>query len=126
MGDLLSSISVLLVFLTFLFNDFEKDVSEKIIQRKPPKAQVQELKEFNNALRELLRFKMLPVTIIFIATFYSLLPKAIYIIRSSSLSLWRFDELKTIFVFIEFGLLCLTFYAISKIVQLRKKINEKS
>ena len=50
MGDLLSSISVLLVFLTFLFNDFEKDVSEKIIQRKPPKLQVQELKKFDNEL----------------------------------------------------------------------------
>ncbi|MCZ7609665.1 MAG: hypothetical protein M5U17_05815 [Ignavibacterium sp.] len=124
MSDILSSISVLLVFLTFLFNAIEKEVSEKIIQRKPEVQQTEARRQFNNELLKLLFLKTLPVTIIFIITFYSLLPKAIHIITTSKFSFWQFDELNTIFVFIELGLLGLTIYATTKTVQLIKKVKE--
>jgi hypothetical protein len=124
MADLLSSISVLLVFLTFLLNGIEKDVSEKITKRKPTEAQTVSRKQFNNDILRLLWLKTIPVTLIYIVTFYSLLPKAIHILTTSSFALWNFDELNTIFVFIETGLLVLTIFAISKAYVLTKKFYE--
>lgn len=122
MDDLLSAISVLLVFLTFLFNSIEKEVSEMISQRKPEIEQIEKRKLFNKELWKLLFLKTLPVTIIFVITFYSLLPKAFSIINASYLSFWDFDALNTIFVFIEIGLLGLTIFALSKTIQLINKI----
>jgi H+/gluconate symporter-like permease len=124
MADLLSSISVLLVFLTFLFNTIEKEVTEKIAKRKPETQQTEARKQFNNELWKLLFLRTLPVTIIFIVTFYSLLPRAIQILTTSKFSFWNFDELNTIFIFIEFGLLGLTIYASTKTIQLIKKVRE--
>ena len=124
MADLLSAISVLLVFLTFLFNGIEKEVSEKVFQRKPPASQADALKKFNAETLKLLLLKTLPVTIIFIVTFYSLLPRAVHILTTSKLTLWNFDELNTIFVFIETGLLGLTIFATSKAFDLIKKYRE--
>jgi hypothetical protein len=124
MADLLSAISVLLVFLTFLLSGIEKDVTEKILQRKPTEAQKEARRHFNNDILKLLLLKTLPVTLIYIATFYSLLPKAVHILATSKLSFWHFDELNTIFVFIEIGLLGLTLFASTKVLQLIKKYNE--
>lgn len=124
MADLLSSISVLLVFLTFLFNTIEKEVTEKIAKRKPETQQTEARKQFNNELWKLLFLRTLPVTIIFIITFYSLLPRAIQILTTSKFSFWNFDELNTIFIFIELGLLGLTIYASTKTIQLIKKVRE--
>lgn len=124
MADLLSAISVLLVFLTFLLNSIEEKVSEKVTQRKPTEAQAEARKQFNNDTLRLLWIKTFPVILIFIVTFYSLLPKAIHIIKTSSLAFWNFDELNTIFVFIETGLLGLTIFAITKAYALTKKYYE--
>jgi len=124
MADLLSSISVLLVFLTFLFNSIEKDVTEKINQRKPEPAQTMKLRQYYNELWKLIFLRTLPVTLIFIVIFYSLLPRTIHIIITSEVAFWQFDELKTIFVFIEFGLLGLSIYATKQTIQLLKKARE--
>jgi hypothetical protein len=121
MADLLSAISVLLVFLTFLLSGIEKDVSEKILQRKPTEAQKEARRQFNNEILKLIFLKILPVSLMYIATFYALLPKAILILTTSNFSFWHFDELKTIFVFIEIGLLGLTIFALTKMYQLMKK-----
>jgi H+/gluconate symporter-like permease len=124
MADLLSSIGVILVFLTFLFNSIEKEVSEKIRERKPEISQVEKRKQFNSELLKLFWLKTLPITIIYVITFYSLLPKAVHLLATSHFSIWHFDELATIFIFIELGLLGLTIFAISKSWQLIKKYRE--
>jgi len=125
MADLLSAISVLLVFLTFLLTSIEKEVSDKTSQRKPEKAQTQNRKNFNNELLRLLFMKVAPVTLMYCITFYSLLPKAIHIVTTSTFHIWDFNELNTIFLFIEIGLLGLTAFAITKFSQLIKKIRDK-
>jgi hypothetical protein len=124
MPDLISAISVLLVFLTFLLNGIEKSVNEKVNQRKPTIAQTEARKQFNNDILRLLFLKIFPVTLIFSVTFYSLLPKAFHIVATSIFSIWEFDELNTIFVFIEIGLLGLTMFAITKAYALTKKYYE--
>lgn len=124
MADLLSAISVFLVFLTFLLNSIEKEVSDILSTRKPEAAQADRLKRYKADLRRIFFLKTLPISIIYLITFYILLPDAIYIISSSTLNLWDFDELKTLFVFIELGILGLTIYAIMKTYQLFEKIKE--
>jgi hypothetical protein len=124
MADLLSAISVFLVFLTFLLNSIEKEVSDILSTRKPEAAQSEKLKRYKADLRRIFFLKTLPISIIYLITFYILLPDTIYIISSSTLNLWDFDELKTLFVFIELGILGLTIYAIIKNYQLFEKIKE--
>ncbi|HUI30371.1 MAG TPA: hypothetical protein VLX91_09145 [Candidatus Acidoferrales bacterium] len=125
MSDLFSAIGVLLIFLTMLLSAIEKDIGRIIELRKPEPAQEVKRKQFTRELLKLLLLKTLPVTAIFIVTFYSLLPITIEIVTTSRFSLWHFDELKTIFVFVELGIFGLTIYAIIESVQLVKKLIEK-
>ena len=120
----LSAIGILLVFLIILFNGIEKDVTEIVVLRKPPEAQKKARQKFNNDILILLLLKAVPATLIYFVTFYSLLPKTFHIMSTSKFSLYQFDELNTIFVFIEFGLLGFTIFAISKVYQLIKKYIE--
>jgi len=67
---------------------------------------------------------MLPISIIYLITFYILLPDTVKIISTSTLNIWDFDELNTLFVFIELGILGLTIYAIMKTYQLFEKLKK--
>lgn len=111
MGDLLSSISVLLVFLTFLLNSIEQRVDEMLSARVPLKNLQSERKQFMSEIRALLFLRTLPVTFIFGIVFYTMLPKTVDILMHSEFSWWTFDALSTILVFLELGLLGLMLYA---------------
>ncbi|MCH7410683.1 hypothetical protein MM239_14845 [Belliella sp. DSM 111904] len=124
MADLLSAISVFLVFMTFLLNSIEKEVSDILSTRKPEAAQTDKLNRYRADLKRIFYLKTLPISIIYLITFYILLPDTINIISTSTLNFWGFDELKTLFVFIELGILGLTVYAIIKTYQLLDKIRE--
>jgi hypothetical protein len=118
MADLLSAVSVLLVFLTFLFNGIDKEVNESLQKQKPDPKQKVARKTFQRNLTRLLYLKLLPVATIFFGVFYSLLPEAVNIICISRVDFWNFNELNTIFIFIVVGLLGLGFYAMAKIFEL--------
>ena len=121
MADVLSAVSVFLVFLTFLLGGIEKEITEMVKIRKPAEAQVEALRDFNARTKRLLWLKVIPVTLVFSITFYCLLPRTVGIIRTSNFALWNFNELNTIFVFIETGVLGLSIFSISKARQLVKK-----
>lgn len=121
MADLLSAISVFLVFLTFLFNGIEKEANEKIASRRPGATATEGLGKFNREIRQLLWLKVVPVSFVFGITFYCLLPEAVKIIQNSKFSLWDFNPLNTLFVFIETGLLGLTVFAFYTAYKLLKK-----
>jgi flagellar biosynthesis protein FlhB len=124
MADTLSAISVLLVFLTFLFHLIENKVSAIIEEKKPDEAKTTEVKKYYYKLNQTLFLKLIPITFIYLVAFYVLLPTTVNIIRNSTFSLWNFDALETLFVCIEAGLLGLTIYAIYRIIELIKKINK--
>lgn len=119
MADLLSAVSILLVFLILLFNGIEKEINEFLLKRKPTDAQTEAKKQWVKEINRLL-IKAIAVTMIYTLIFYALLPKTIYIISTSSFVLWNFDELNTVFVFIELSLLGLTVFAITRTSQLLK------
>lgn len=124
MADLLSAISVFLVFLTFLLNSIEKEVSDILSTRKPEVAQTDRLIRYKSDLKRIFYLKTLPISIIYLITFYILLPDTVKIISISTLNIWDFDELKTLFVFIELGILGLTIYSFLKTYQLFEKIKD--
>ncbi len=126
MAELLSGISVLLVFLVYLLNEIQKSVNEKVSKKMPPQIQCEARKQFTKELLEILLLKAIPVTLVYIVVFYSLLPKVFHIFSISQFSFWYFDELNTIFVFIELGLLGLTIFSVIKVVQLILKYREKN
>jgi len=121
MGDLLQAISVLLVFLTFLFQAIDKEISSLINTSVPDVNRIIERKRFKDKLGSLLILKSIPICIVYTITSYTLLPKSISIIHYSKLDFWNFDPLSTIFVFIECGSIGLTFYAVNKMLQLGRK-----
>lgn len=123
MLDIITGVSVLLIFLTVLLTALDKEVNDKINKTKPPKADQKTANgKFNNNLIVLLLLIATPVLLIYFVTFWSLLPKTLTILKTSSFSIWNFNELKTIFVFIEIGLLGLTVFALMKFIQLLTKI----
>jgi hypothetical protein len=124
MGDLLSAISVFLIFLTFLFNSIGKEVVDTLATRKPEDAQADKLNCYKKDLKRLLFLKSLPITLIFVISFYVLLPKTLTIIKTSKIDFWNFDELKTLFVFIEIGIFGLTSYTTIKTSQLYIKLKD--
>jgi hypothetical protein len=124
MADLLSAISVFLVFLTFLLNSIEKEVSDILSTRKPEVAQTDRVIRYKSDLKRIFYLKTLPISIIYLITFYILLPDTVKIISISTLNIWDFDELKTLFVFIELGILGLTIYSFLKTYQLFEKIKD--
>ena len=125
MSDLLSSISVFIVFLGFLLALIEKDVVTILKKTKPPIAQQEALNRHKKEVCKTLFLKAIPIALVFIITSYSLLPKATEIVMNSHFEIWSFDTLNTIFIFIEFGLLGLSVYAIINVVQLIKHIENK-
>ncbi|MCX6195273.1 MAG: hypothetical protein NTY55_01305 [Flavobacteriia bacterium] len=124
MGDLLSAISVFLIFLMFLFNSIGKEVEDTLATRKPEDAQADKLNRYKTDLKQLLFLKSLPITLIFVISFYVLLPKTLTIIKTSKIDFWNFNELKTLFVFIEIGVFGLTSYATIKTFQLYIKLKD--
>lgn len=125
MGDLLSSISVLLVFLTFLLNGLQQQAEEILEIIKPGNDQKSKTDKINKKILMFFWIKCFPVSLTFGLVFYVLLPKAINIINASVFKIWNFDILDTVFILIEVGVIGLTIFAIYKSIQIVNKYYEK-
>lgn len=126
MADLLSAISIILVILFFVVNAFEKEVSEFLAERNPNAEQKELLNHYNKKLSKLFYRRSIPLVVLLIFIFYILLPQSINILNTSSFSLWFFDELKTLLIFIELGILGLILYIFFITKRLYKKIKGNS
>lgn len=122
MSDILSAISVFLVFLTFLLKTIDEDISFLIKERNPLPDKPIETRSFKNRSYKLLFLKAIPITFIYSATAYCLLPKTIHLMRHGRIDFWTFDPLNTLFIFIELGIIALAIYAGYKTIKLVSKI----
>lgn len=121
-SDILSSISVLLVFLTILVTYLSTELRSAIEDPKPDKSQTKARRKAVAKLRFTLLAKAIPITIVFIIITYTLLPQTVEILKSSRISLWNFDSLSTIFIIIEVGLLGFTSYSFAQTIRLIRKL----
>jgi len=118
-SDILSAISVFLVFLSFLLSNIDKRVEAILKNEKPTNAQISALKKYRKEIRQFLFIQLCPILIVFVVTFYLLLPHAIKIIANSKLSFLDFDILNSLFICIEGGILLLTCYIGFKIIEIK-------
>lgn len=121
MAETLSAISVLLVFLTVLLSSIEQNV-ETILSKRPQQEHKDKMRKYKRKIKNILYFKLIPISLIYTIVFYTLLPSTIEIISVSTFSFWYFDTLNTIFVFVEAGLLGLVIYSISKVITLFQEL----
>jgi len=125
MSDTFSAISILLVFITVLY-DTETKTADKLLANSsfPNRDKPTKIKDFKKRLRTSL------VRLILIFMFYgfmclALLPESILIVTSRSFKLWGFDLLPSMYVAINFALslfVYFTFIKIVKVLELMKKV----
>lgn len=123
MSDILSAISVFLVFLSFILSNIDKKVEALLKKEKPTNAQKTALEKYKTEICHFLYFQLFPILIVFAVTFYLLLPHAIKIIVNSKLSLWDFDILNSLFISIESGVFILVCYIGFKIKEIKSLLN---
>ena len=121
MSDLLSAISVLLVFLTLLLSGMQSESDDILATMPPPAAQTANYAAFRKRVTRQI-FKTFAITLIFLVICWILLPRTCGILRTSRFSPWHFDELPTIFVCIETGVLGMSVFGSIYIVRLSRHL----
>lgn len=119
MSDILSAISVFLVFISFILSNIDKKVEAILKKEKPTDAQKTALEKYRKEIRHFFKFQLCPILIVFAVTFYLLLPHTIKIIANSEFSFWDFDILNSLFICIEGGILLLVAYIGFKIIKIK-------
>ena len=124
LGYLLSSISIVLVLLTLNYSMVSARVSRVLDCEMPP---ANDKKGYAAYRKEVVSASLLSigVTVGFFAVTYILAPRTAVVLATSHLNLTDFDELKTLFVAIELGLVILTMVSLRQTVQIFKKLMEK-
>lgn len=120
MNEAISSLGLLIVFITVLFNVISKDVdfflSKDIYGPSTPNSH-KIYKKFQKIIW--LKTGFLILLMFFVS--YLLLPSVIDIILSSDFSLWHFDIDKTLFVAVELFLIVFTVFSFELFVKLVKQ-----
>jgi hypothetical protein len=123
LSDILSGISILIVFITVFADILGRSIDEIIVLKKPSQGE----SDYCNNLKKKYA-KYVPLTFIFFAAnvviFYLLLPTSVYILSESKISIWKFDLGATLFIVIELGILILVIFAISMLVKILKRKKE--
>lgn len=125
MSDILSAISVFLVFIGFILSNINKTIEIILKKEKPTGAQKTALEKYRKEICNFLKFQLVPIQIVFAVTFYLLLPHTIKIITDSRLSVWNFDILNSLFICIEGGILLLACYIGFKIKEIMSLLKSK-
>lgn len=119
MSDILSSLSIILVFVTIALDIFIKEAEDFSSKSKPDSSQNKLLNKYNRTKSTLIS-KLSAVTFFYLLIFYLLLPNTIKIIDNSNFSFWKFDLVNTFYVIINFGLFILFIIALLKTYKLIK------
>jgi hypothetical protein len=104
MNDILSSLSIILVFVTVALDLFIREAIEFQKQIPPDKEKKSLVNEYRNQRIGIL-IKLYGTLIFYALIFYLVLPKSIDIIKSSRLTFWDFDILNSFFILINIALL---------------------
>ncbi len=124
MGDVLSAVSVLIVFATVFLNLLSRKVDHIVQQTRPSAAEHNARRELIVKFRRILFGMALPLSLSLSVISYILLPTSINIIVKSSFSLWEFDVLNTLYLAIQTGLLVLMSLSIVLFIRLIRRYRE--
>lgn len=124
MNEVISALSVLLVFMLILYNFVRLDIARNLALHKPSAKESIARRKYIKKIRFTL-MKSLGINLVFLTVSFILYPDAREIIQASQLNLVEFDTLNTIYVLIEFGLIGLLIYGLATTGQIVKRLYEK-
>ncbi|MBN2572515.1 MAG: hypothetical protein JXA68_10335 [Ignavibacteriales bacterium] len=122
MSDIISAVSLIFVIIALTFNNQIKEINIILDEPDYEKGMNESRKHQKNKSLKILIVKAIPLFLMFFVLFLILLPKAWELISESNLSIWNFNILTTLFLFIEIIILVFVIYDISIIINLIKKI----
>lgn len=127
--EIISSLSLLIVFVTVLFSYFVSKADELInFKLSSISTNNDKLTKQKKIVNEFIWFNWLfPIVLLNIASFWLLVPTAINIIKTHDFSILDFDIKPTIFIFITYYLVVFVILSIIKLIRLfmvKKKIVE--
>jgi len=120
MGDIFSAISIILVFVTVIFDVFAKESNDFLANENRDKDKPTALTNFKEKRWKLI-LKLSVVLFFYVLFFWLLLPGSIEIIKFSKINLWNFDLIKTFYVLINFGTLIYIGLTFNYLHKIRKK-----
>jgi hypothetical protein len=122
-SNILSSISILLVFITVFVDLNSKEVGTLISSKLPLPHEDSYTSELINSFKKSI-IKSLFLMIFSISIVYSIMPVIVDIIMSSKISLWYFDIQNTLFILMFIGIVALAFISLSSCVSIIKRYIE--
>ncbi len=129
-NEIITSISLLVVFVTILFNYFVPKAEGLIdFDINSISTSKSKLKKKKKKIDLFIWFNWIfPIVSLNIATLWMLIPDAIKIVKTYDFNILNFDTIPTVFMLITFYLIVFVFISVIKLIMLfstRKKINEK-
>jgi hypothetical protein len=122
MSDILSSISILLVFATIAFDIFMKKAHDFQNEEELDSEATERIKSKMKRKKLLIKeFIFLLVSLIIL--FYVQLPTTVNILKNSIFSIWNFETVSTLFILINLGILIIlviSFIKLIKIIKIKK------
>lgn len=124
MSDVLSAVSILIVFGTVFLDLVSRRVDSIVGQRRPSSQEHNARTALVREFRKTLFAMALPLSMGLFVLAYLLLPTSILVVRESSISLWNFDILSTLFLAVHAGVIVLFFLSLALLVRLLRRFRE--
>lgn len=105
MTDIISAVSLVLTIIALTFNNQVAEIKDILDEKNYDKSLQKSRKLQRDKALKAIFIKAGPLFLAFWILFYILLPTASSIIFNGRISLWNFDTITTLFVFIEFIIL---------------------
>jgi hypothetical protein len=122
LATLSSVASILLGILTYFLTLVNESTCHLLAEEVPPKEQGRACQALPSRLGQTLLRAHLPVSVGLILLFYLCLPATTHILRISSMDLWHFDPIPSMFVFLQLGLLGCLIFALSRAYVVLKRL----
>ena len=124
MSDIISAASLIFTIIALTFNSQVKEINYIIEEKEYDRTSPESRKTQKNIVVRAILLKAFPLFLAFWILFYTLLPKAITLIKESSISLWHFDTVNTLFIFIEAIILLFAIRSFYMLLKLFNKVTK--
>ena len=125
MSEIISASSLIFTIIALTFNSQVSEINDILDEKEYDKTSPSSRKFQREKVIMAILLKAFPLFVAFWVLFYTLFPKAINLIIDGNLSLWRFDTVTTLFLFIESIILLFAiraFYMLLKLIIKAKRL----
>jgi hypothetical protein len=124
MSEVLSAVSILIVFFTIFLDLLSRRVDNLIQQKKPSSAEYVAQKTLIRNYRKTIYGMAIPLSLGLCVILYVFLPTTVNIIKTAHFMLWDFNPLEVLYVVINTGVLVLMILSVILLVRLIQRLRE--